>query len=228
MAFDFRSSSPIEIGEVAPSVAGSDVSDESRLPLQWVFHGLTLWLEFEEFESDLHNAIQHASDKYGTEVIPQPHATAIYGMTHLSEQDASRKLHELPSRLTNGWPRMDRPVGIKQDIAQEGRPGQVCTIAWAELTLATNEKHEAVLDQVYELFDMGPRKGPWTPHLSLAYDNPDDTTLSLGDFLHYVADHPTLLRPRKVTALSLWNTEGKMADWKCLDRVHFDRVPVGV
>jgi hypothetical protein len=79
-----------------------------------------------------------------------------------------------------------------------------------------------VLDQVYDIFDMGPRKGPWTPHLSLAYDNPEDSVLSLSDFLRYVAEHPTLLQSRKVTALSLWNTEGKMADWKCLDRVYFD------
>ena len=192
----------------------------ARLPLQWVFHGLTLWLEFEEFESDLLNAIRDASKRYGTECIPLPHATAIYGMTHLSEDDASCRLREL--RLIDGWPRMERPVGIKQDIAQEGRPGQVCTIAWAELTLATNKHHEAVLDQVYDAFDMGPRIGPWTPHLSLAYDNPNDTTLSFSDFLQYVAEHPTLLHSRKVTALSLWNTKGKMADWKCLERLCFE------
>ena len=192
----------------------------ARLPLQWVFHGLTLWLEFEEFDSDLQNAISEASKRYGTESIPRPHATAIYGMTHLSEDDASRRLRQL--QLTDTWPRMDRPIGIKQDISQEGKPGQVCTIAWAELTLATNKHHEAMLDQVYNAFDMGPRTGPWMPHLSLAYDNPKDTTLSLSDFLLYVVEHPTLLHSRKVTALSLWNTNGKMAEWKCLERLVFE------
>ena len=231
------------IYEDAPSVAESEVSYDAfsdtasvdsdvdvkiltppkRLPLQWEFHGLTLWVEFQEFDNDLSNAIRDASTFYGTEEIPMPHATATYGMKHLSVDEARDKLHQLPSVLPNGkWPVMQRPVAIKQDIAVEGRPGQVCSISWAELTLTTNEEHEHALDQLYSLFGLGERKGPWTPHISLAYDNPEDTVLNLGDTVSYVTHHPTLLmKQRNVEAISLWSTEGKMADWKCIDRIRF-------
>jgi hypothetical protein len=64
------------------------------------------------------------------DVIPVVHATAIYGMEHLDEEEAKR--------LNGIWPEMDCPVAIKQDISQEGLPGQVCSIAWAELTLKIN------------------------------------------------------------------------------------------
>lgn len=76
------------IYEDAPSVAESEVSYDSfsdtasvdsdadlsvpkRLPLQWNFHGLTLWVEFEEFDGDLSKAVHDASSFYGTEEIPQ-------------------------------------------------------------------------------------------------------------------------------------------------------------
>ena len=230
---------PKTIPEDAPSVAESDVSCDifsdtsidgdvqvkilttgKRLPLQWNFHGLTLWVEFEEFGNDLTKAIQDASSFYGTEAVPKPHATVIYGMKHLSIEEARDRLHQIPS-IVPQWPIMEPPVAVKQDIAVEGRPGQVCSIAWAELTLSTNEKHEAALDEVFSLFDM-PRNGPWSPHISLAYDNPEETVLNLGDTIAYVARHPTLLlKQRKVEAISLWSTEGKMADWKCIDRIRF-------
>lgn len=229
---------PKTFPEDAPSVAESDVSYDlfsdtsidgdvdvkilttDKRPLQWHFHGLTLWVEFEEFDNDLTNAIQDASSFYGTEAVPKPHATAIYGMKHLSIEEARDKLHQIPS-IVPQWPIMEPPVAVRQDIAVEGRPGQVCSIAWAELTLSTNEKHEAALDEVFSLFGM-PRDGPWTPHISLAYDNPEETVLNLGDTIAYVAQHPTLLmKQRKVEAISLWSTEGKMADWKCIDRIRF-------
>jgi len=229
------------IYEDAPSVAESDVSSldnfsdtasvdsdadlssPKRRPLQWNFHGLTLWVEFEEFDNDLTTAIQDAASFYGTEQIPMPHATAAYGMEHISLEEAKEKLHQLPSVLPDGkWPVMQRPVAVKQDIAVEGRPGQVCSIAWAELTLASNEEHEMALDEVYRLFGLGERKGPWTPHISLAYDNPEETVLNLGDTVSYVTQHPTLLmKQRKVEGISLWSTQGKLADWKCVDRIRF-------
>jgi hypothetical protein len=201
----------------------ADLSTPKRLPLQWNFHGLTLWVEFEEFDNDLTKAVRDASAFYGTEEIPQPHATAAYGMEHLSVEEAKERLYQIPSVLENGkWPVMQRPVAVKQDIAVEGRPGQVCSISWAELTLTSNEEHEKALDQVYSLFGLGERTGPWTPHISLAYDNPEETVLNLGDTISYVTQHPTLLcKERKVEAISLWSTEGKLADWKCIDRIRF-------
>lgn len=236
-------SQPSTLSDDTPSVAESEVSsqvssvdygldDESaktvaepRIPLQWVFKGLTLWIEYEEHDQDLTRAIDGASQFYGTERIPMAHSTAIYGMTHLSEQEAMAKLEDVAKAFPNGWPStMDRPISVKQDIAIEGRPGQVCSIAWAELTLKTNDDHERAIDRLFEIYDLPEneqRKGPWTPHISLAYDNPDDSVLNLCDTISYVAQNPTLMQARRVKAVSLWNTEGKMADWKCLDRVSF-------
>jgi hypothetical protein len=235
----FIMESPVldSFSEDAPSVADSEVSTlseyefddsimlqvEPRTPLQWQFKGLTLWLEYEEFDKDLSRAIDYAVRVYGTERIPVAHSTAVYGMTHLSQEEAIAKLAKIPYVLPNGqWPRMERPKGVTQDIAQDGRPGQVCSIAWAELTLKSNAEHEQALDQIYNLFEVPtPRTGPWVPHISLAYDNPEDSVLNLQDTVLYVSNHPSLKCSRRVKAISLWNTDGKMADWQCLDRVNF-------
>lgn len=224
--------------EDAPSLSGSDVSSQGydsddnhsivslssvaapRHRLQWEFKGLTLWLEFEEFDSDLTKAIEDAVKVYGTEKIPIPHATAIYGMTHLSKEEAKRKLEQIPLILA-GWNNvLDRPSGLTCDIAEEGKPGQVCSIAWAELTFRSNENHEAAIDALYDLFEIPcKRAGLWMPHISLAYDNPEDSILNIQDTFSYVSQHPSLMRSRRITAISLWNTAGKMADWHCLDRI---------
>ena len=134
---------------LSPSPAASP-----RIPLQWEFKGLTLWLEFEEYEQDLSKAIDYAVKIYGTERIPIPHATAIYGMTHLTKDEAIAKLEQIPQVL-KGWKNvLDKPIGLTCDIAEEGKPGQVCSIAWAELTYPTNDGHEAAIDSLYELFEM--------------------------------------------------------------------------
>jgi len=195
-----------------PSIVESDASSLSsipedcslvtsnrvkREPLQWVFKGLTLWLEFEEFDRDLSRANEIISTRYGTETIPTVHATAIYGMEHLSDQEAIDRLNKVREVLPEGqWPKMERPVAVKQDIAQEGLPGQVCSISWAELTLRTNHHHEEAMDALCEMFEVG-RQGPWTPHISLAYDNPEDTVLSLGEIVSHVASIPTLLQKER-------------------------------
>mmetsp|Transcript_16500 Transcript_16500/g.23270 ORF Transcript_16500/g.23270 Transcript_16500/m.23270 type:complete len:248 (-) Transcript_16500:169-912(-) len=208
--------------EVSFVSTSTDYDVLKRTPLQWEFHGLTLWLEPEEFDSDLSTAIRDASKTYGLEPIPNPHLTAIYGIKHLSIEEARIKLQKIPLILPNGkWPIFDRPVGVKTDIAIEGRPGQVCSIAWAELTMSSNEHHEEALDELRNLFECkDERHRPWTPHNSIAYDNPEDTILTLEDTIMYCAKHPTLLsRKRNVKAISLWNTQGKMSDWKFIDRV---------
>jgi hypothetical protein len=194
-----------------------------RKPLQWKFHGLTLWVEYEEFDNDLIKANYHFASMYGTQAIPTMHTTAIYGMQHLEVTEAQRRLAQIPSVLPNGkWPPMGPPVAVKQDISIEGRPGEVASISWAELTLKTDEDHEAALDAVSQLFQVE-RTGPWTPHLSLAYDNPEDSVLQLYDMVAYTMQHSSLLeKERRIQAISLWSTEGKMEDWKCLDRVHLE------
>jgi hypothetical protein len=217
-----------------PSLAGSDVSSDSascdsvpdappRLPLQWEFKGLTLWLEYDEYDGDLSKAIDDAATKYGTERIPMAHSTVIYGMEHLSENEAAKLLHQVPTKLFSSWPLMDAPRGITVDISTADLPGQVCAIGWAELTFATNAHHETSVDALYQHF--GVERIPneaWTPHISLAYDNPADTVLRAQDFCDYACGHTTLMQSRRVRAMSLWSTRGKMAEWRCLDRIYFE------
>jgi len=239
---------------VSPNIA-------NRRKLQWEFKGLTLWLELEEFNNDLTKAVEDFSSKHSSPWIPQPHTTAIYGMEHLSHSEATRRLHKVKDVLVNGvWPAFAKPTGVTSDIAVCGRPGQVCSIAWSEMTLASNDEHEVALDALYSLFydedeesldysldtddgsssshdapeegkasrlklgavEMPTRSRPWTPHNSIAYDNPETNALSLLDTITYMSIHPTLLGcERRVKAISLWNTVGKMEEWKCIDRVKF-------
>lgn len=222
------------VSDDTPSVVGSDISSlgsgyesddlsfaseaPARKPLQWEFKGLTLWFEFEEFDDDLTKAIDYAVKIYGTGKIPLPHATAIYGMTHLTHEEAINKLAEIPDLLRNWKNVLDKPKGLTCDIAEAGKPGQVCTIAWAELTFPTNDNHEVALDALCKLFGVT-RQGPWRPHISLAYDNPEDSVLNMQDTFAYVSQHPSLIQERRIKAVSLWDTEGKMAQWQCLDRV---------
>jgi len=213
-----------------PSVSSvsSTSSIDDRRKLQWEFKGLTLWLELEEFDSDIARAVEHFSSKHSSPFIPKSHTTAIYGMEHLSFAEATERLRRVPSILRSGaWPPFSKPTGVTSDIAVCGKPGQVCSIAWSEMTMATDPDHEEAMDRLHRLFfgegwDSGSRTRPWTPHNSIAYDNPETNALSLLDTITYMSSVPTLLgRERRVEAMSLWNTEGKMEDWVCIDRVRF-------
>lgn len=200
--------------------------------LNWDFHGLSLWLELEEYESDITNAIGDLAIQYQVEKIPKSHTTAIYGMTHLTTDTAIQRLHAVKNNIPV-WPTFASPSGVVSDIAVCGRPGQVCSIAWCELTLSSNDEHEKALDALYSVFfdDLNDNDGgsqswnrhrPWKPHNSIAYDNPEDTTFSLQQVVKYIAEHPSLvMNERRVEAISLWDTNGRMEDWKCLDRVYF-------
>ena len=112
------------------------------------------------------------------------------------------------------------------------------SIAWAQLTLASGPDHEIALDALYDVFYGGSsssssepelatrkkaeRHRPWTPHNSFAYDNPEGTVLTTAGAFEAVAQHPTLLtEERDVAAISLWDTNGKMGDWRCLERITF-------
>jgi len=99
-------------------------------------------------------------------------------------------------------------------------------IAWSELTFATSEHHERLLDELYSIFQFQrPESNQrWKPHLSLAYDNPTvDTPVTIARTLELVHKYPTLLTVpyRKILGISLWDTHGTMSEWKCLDRFHF-------
>ena len=65
--------------------------------------------------------------RYGVELIPQSHMTAIYGMEHLSREEACERLRcQVKDALPGGkWPKFRAPIGIVQDVAVAGNPGQV-------------------------------------------------------------------------------------------------------
>jgi len=213
---------PSSVSSISTSSSSSSDDLSTRRKLQWKFKGLTLWLELEEFNHDLTRAVSDFSSKHSSPFIPKPHTTVIYGMEHLSTQEAKARLQQVTE-----WPSFSRPTGVTSDIAVCGKPGQVCSIAWSELTLSTNPAHEDALDALHKLFfgegwSAESRDRPWKPHNSIAYDNPETNTLSLLDTVMYMGRNPTLLgRERRVEAMSLWSTEGKMEEWVCIDRVKF-------
>mmetsp|Transcript_57221 Transcript_57221/g.170616 ORF Transcript_57221/g.170616 Transcript_57221/m.170616 type:complete len:118 (-) Transcript_57221:157-510(-) len=115
-------------------------------------------------------------------------------------------------------------------------------MAWMEITLATSSEHECMVDIVHDIFHdssenkynkadpLPPRRRPWTPHISLAYDNPDeDSPLSLGAAFCLASEFPSLLEKaeRDVTAISLWKTEGQMEDWVQLERIELNNDVLG-
>ncbi len=91
------------------------------------------------------------------------------------------------------------------------------------MTFATSDYHEKMLENVYSIFQL-PRSSNqrWKPHLSLAYDNPlEDTPVTIARTLELVNSYPTLLTvpQRKIQGISLWDTNGTLDEWKCLDRI---------
>uniref|UniRef100_A0A6V2NWX6 Uncharacterized protein n=1 Tax=Ditylum brightwellii TaxID=49249 RepID=A0A6V2NWX6_9STRA len=204
-------------------------SQLKREPLRYEFAGFTIWLELEQFDSDLSNAIQYFADTHGLLPLPRPHVTALYGMTHLNESEAISLFRSIPSHLPEKrWPAFQRPVGVLMDIAQNGVNGEFCDMAWSELTFATNDNQELSVDTLYEIFygkeskEFATRQKPFKPHASIAYDNPEETVLSLGGLMGYVLNNPTLMEMgRKVEAISLWSLYGPMAEWKLIDRIQF-------
>ena len=91
------------------------------------------------------------------------------------------------------------------------------------MTFATTDHHEQMLDGVHSIFQLPrPSNQRWKPHLSLAYDNPlIDTPVTIAKTLDIVNTYPTLLTvpQRKIIGVSLWDTNGTMNEWKCLDRI---------
>lgn len=103
-------------------------------------------------------------------------------------------------------------------------------MAWFELTLETSPEHEELVDEVYSALyldsdDMSElslsRNGQWSPHVSIAYDNPEDSPLDDIYAEKLFAKMPCLLgcKKRDVTAISLWKTEGQVRDWVCIEKV---------
>ena len=95
-------------------------------------------------------------------------------------------------------------------------------MAWAEVTYKTSLDHESMVDQVFlTFFDVSTkRQWLWAPHLSLVYDDPEKKRIK-DDMLSLLSGVvPSLLcKKRNVVAISLWDTSGKLNEWKCMDRL---------
>jgi hypothetical protein len=90
--------------------------------LRFVFAGYSIWLEPEQFHSDLASAIQVASKEVDTYPIPAPHVTLIYGMSDLSEKEMIKRFRVVFSNEVRTWPTL-RHKGFISDIALDGVNG---------------------------------------------------------------------------------------------------------
>lgn len=200
-----------------------------RDPLYFRFTGYTIWLELEEesFNFDLSRSISKVSHDLGLLPIPGPHVTAIYGMTHLTSEEVIKKWNQEVKSKIRSWPEL-MPSGLIVDVERAGIDGGLMDMAWAEISYKTSLKHESKLDNLYEIFfdeDADERRSmrpPWKPHLSLAYDNPDNHVLSLNYITSLMCNEASLTNVRKVKSISLWSTWGKMSEWELLDRYTLD------
>lgn len=198
--------------------------ETERDSLYYEFVGYSIWLEVEQYENDLDRAISIAAEDLGLFPIPEPHVTAIYGMTHLAEEDIKDKFASIRQEIES-WPNL-RVNGVITDIEQRGISGGLMDMAWSELTLATSPKHESLLDHIYAVFfpsALFPKRNPWIPHISLSYDNPENSQVDINHLFRVLQRVPSLLatKERRVTGLTLWNTSGKIEKWKCLERISF-------
>lgn len=208
-----------------PLFAGSK---REREPLQFDFRGYSIWCEIDgcEVGGDYHCCIQDCAKLFGVQPI-HGHVTAMYGMAHLSEDEiVHRFLNIVKPEFTErgGWPALLKPVGLLSDVELEGVNDGEMNMAWSELTLATSNDHEECLDFLHHVYfgSSKVRKTPWKPHASLVYDNHIGSQLNLLDTIRVASQYPNFMKdPKKVTALSLWNTNGKFRDWKQLERFEF-------
>ena len=211
-------------------------------------------------------ALAYAASRHSVNPIPAPHVTVIYGIDHIDEDMVLRRFRSLGESLTQlmlgrndtaMWPPL-ASKGVLSDIEIDGVNGGTMTMAWSEISLQTSKLQESLVEHVWEVMMCGMgnagdntaednvcpvRPAPWVPHLSLCYDNPEETPLNLIDALDVVAKHPFLLgrdeategqgeamaewgssgKQLRLTGLSLWNTEGTMDEWCCLERIAFPR-----
>jgi len=200
----------------APTYLGSSKT-RLREPLRFDFKGYSIWLEVDEIENDLTDTIHRVSNELGVVPIPSAHITVVYGIDHLTDDEIFKRFDRLQEKIKS-WPTL-RPRGVITDIELAGVQGGLMDMAWTEISFATSPDHESLVSSVHQIFDM-PRNttDSWLPHISLAYDNPENTSLNLMYTANIIAQKPTLFHERNVKAISLWNTQGKLQDWKLVSR----------
>lgn len=216
--------------------AASEIQDGAtrtlRPPLRFSFSGYSVWLDLDQAEegNDLDAAMVYAAESQGVHPIPAPHVTVIYGMDHLDAETVRERFRSLGQAVeeAGGWPRVI-PNGMIVDKEYAGINGGEMTMAWMEISLKNTPEHERLVDAVHSRLygPSAPRKGPWIPHLSLCYDNPEGSSFNLAGALNIVEKFPTLVgygQGRKPKGLSLWRTEGTMDQWKHVDTINFDDI----
>lgn len=201
-----------------------------REPLRYEFSGVSIWLDIEGSKEggDYYRAIIDCASKLGLTPI-QGHVTAIYGITHLTEDEARMKFcSDVRTHFLGigGWPDL-QPIGVLSDMSIDGVNGGRMDMRWSEITLSSSDEHEACLDTLHDIFHDESSSGkvhrrPWRPHASIAYDNPEDSSLGLLETLEVVSLYPSLTQNvKRVNGMSLWSTEGRMSEWRCIERFEF-------
>ena len=188
-----------------------------------------MWLELEQRDQDLQKAVTTAAFDKKLWPIPEPHCTVLYGISHMTEQEAKQCFRDKVVPLCNAqpWPAF-KAKGAYNGVSFDGVDGEEMDMSWIELSLYSSPEHGALVDGVHSCFysredeemDNTERTGPWHPHVSIAYDNPLGTVLDDLYTEKIFANYPSLLgqSSRDVVSISLWRTEGKLWDWVCLEK----------
>lgn len=172
-------------------------------------------------DRDLEKAIASVSVDHSLCPIPAPHCTVVYGVSHLSESEIRNVFRDKIVPAAQGWPALETK-GSQVGVTYDGVDGEEMDMAWLEVTLKTSEKHEELLDIIHACLytdedcpEYRERQGPWQPHLSIAYDNPEDSVLDDICADKIFAKLPSLLgtRKRDVVAISLWRTQGRYVNY---------------
>jgi len=227
------------------SSASNSENDDNREPLRFCFKGYTIWMEPEQFPleiiskddgvslttvSDLDHIIATISSEQGLQPIPKPHVTLLYGMSQFSAEEEVKavfngEFKDFLSRMetknnTSNWSSALKFNDGLFGVCFDGVDGEEMDMAWTEISFAKAPEYERMAENVYRIFNKNQdNMQKWLPHLSLAYDNPENTRLSPAVVPDMIARFPTLTKDRKVEAVSLWDTNGRMSDWKCIDRI---------
>jgi len=221
-------------------------NDDNREALRFRFKGYTIWMEPEQFPveiiskedgvsvntvSDLDHIIATISTEQGLQPIPKPHVTLLYGMSQFSSEEEVKAIFQgefkdslSKMEIGNTIDNWSSPLKFSDGlfgVCFDGVDGEEMDMAWTEITFAKAPEYERMVDNVYQMFykNQGSMH-KWSPHLSLAYDNPEDTRLSSAVVPDMISRFPTLTKDRKIEAISLWDTNGPMSDWRCLDRIY--------
>jgi len=225
-------------------------SDSIREPLRFRFKGYSLWIELEQFPleikskeddtaftvSDLDYIISVAALEQGLQPLPSPHVTLLYGMCQFHNKEEvmavfNGKLRDTLESMKRENDSSDYIGSLKahdgySGVTYDGVDGEEMDMAWSEITFAKCLEFDEIVKLVHQIFYGEDDKQKdiqqkWNPHLSLVYDNPEDTVLTQSAVADMISRFPTLMKQRKVKALSLWDTNGRMSDWKYLDRISF-------